>query len=63
YGVAFIPTLVLVNPDGRVAGSYCTLEETGLIRSLPALSPLPASGCGEAGRYPKTQNHGHSFIP
>ncbi|MGP1539098.1 peroxiredoxin family protein [Bacteroides pyogenes] len=48
YGVAFIPTLVLVHLDGRVAGSYSTLEETGLIRSLPALSPLPASGCGES---------------
>lgn len=34
YGVASTPTLVVVNPDGRVAGSYHTLEETGLI-SIP----------------------------
>ncbi len=34
YGVAFTPSLVVVNPDGRVAGSYSTLEETGLIRSF-----------------------------
>lgn len=34
YGVASTPTLVVVNPDGRIAGSYHTLEETGLI-SIP----------------------------
>ncbi|MEY8686077.1 peroxiredoxin family protein [Bacteroides sp. AN502(2024)] len=34
YGVTVTPTLVLVNPDGRVAGSYGTLKETGLLRSF-----------------------------
>ena len=33
YGVAFTPTLVVVDSNGCVVGSYRTLEETTLIRS------------------------------
>lgn len=33
YGVAFTPTLVLVDSNGCVVGSYRTLEETTLIRN------------------------------
>lgn len=35
YGIAVTPTLVVVKQDGTVAGTYHTLEETGLIRGIP----------------------------
>lgn len=39
YGVAFTPTLVVVDSNGCVVGSYRTLEETTLIKSDFILNP------------------------
>ncbi|MCM0205503.1 hypothetical protein J8K94_09390 [Bacteroides fragilis] len=42
----FYATLILVNPDVCVAGSYCELQETRLIRSSD-ISSLRHTGRGE----------------